>query len=107
MRWPAVLVHAGRPMQTDSRESAGGEPHDYRITIRGEASQMFVDPLEGVVIESTVHESTLYCEAVDQAKLQALLGWLYARQVEILRVVPADGGLASADERLPKGQHDG
>jgi hypothetical protein len=94
-------------MRTDSEESAGGEPHDYRITIRGEASQMFVAPLEGVVIESTVHESTLYCEAVDQAKLQAVLGWLYSHRVDILSVIPADDGVASADGRLAKGQHDG
>jgi hypothetical protein len=68
---------------------------------------VFVDALECVVVESTGHESTLYCEAVDEAKLQAVLGWLYSHRVEILKVVPADDGVASADERLPKGQHDG
>jgi hypothetical protein len=94
-------------MQTDSERSAGRESRDYRITVRGEASQMFVDALEYVVVESAGHESTLYCEAVDQAKLQAVLGWLYSRRVEILSVVPADDGVASADGRLAKGQHDG
>jgi hypothetical protein len=107
MRWHAVLVHAGGPMQTDSERTAGRERRDYRITVRGDASQVFVDALECVVVESTGDESTLYCEAVDQAKLQAVLGWLYSRRVEILRVVPAYDGVASGNERLSKGQHDG
>ena len=78
---------------------------------------MFVDPLECVVVESTGNESTLYCRAVDQAKLQAVLSWLYSRQIEILSVAAADHGvdfvdaassdLAPENERLPKGQHHG
>jgi len=35
--------------------------------------------------------SVLGCEDADQAKLQAVLGWLYARGVEIVSVVPDDG----------------
>ena len=117
MRWSALPVHTGGPMQRDSERSAGREPRDFRITVRGEISQMFVDPLESVVVEWTGHESTLHCKAVDQAKLQAVLGWLYSRRVEILRVVPADEGVASANEtslglfreneRLPRGRNDG
>jgi hypothetical protein len=95
MRWHAVLVHAGGPMQTDSERTAGRERRDYRITVRGDASQVFVDALECVVVESTGDESTLYCEAVDQAKLQAVFSWLYQRGIEIVSVIPDDNGDAA------------
>ena len=77
-------------MDTSSQGSGGSKPRHYRITVRGEVSQTFVGPLEQVVVESTGAESILCCEAVDQAKLQAVFNWLYARGVEILSVVPAD-----------------
>jgi hypothetical protein len=102
-------------MHADSEGSAGRKPRDYRITVREEVGQMFVDALDHVVVESTGRESILYCEAADQAKLQAVLGWLYSRGIEILRVAPADEGADSVDgalsgfprgnERLPKGRH--
>jgi hypothetical protein len=63
--------------------------------------------LECVTVESTGRESTLYCEAADQAKLQAVLGWLYSRGIEILTVAPADNGPHRESERLPKGRHHG
>jgi hypothetical protein len=84
-------------MQTGSEESAGRKPRDYRITVREEVGQMFVDALECVVVESTGRESSLYCAAADQAKLQAVLGWLYSRGIEILKVVPADDGADPVD----------
>jgi hypothetical protein len=77
-------------METDTQESAPRKPHHYRITVRGEVTQKFVDPLEQVVVESTGDESILRCEVIDQAKLQAVFSWLYARGVEILSVVPDD-----------------
>jgi hypothetical protein len=69
----------------------------YRITVRGEVSQTFVEPLEQVFVESTGEESILRCEVADQAKLQAVLGWLYARGVEIVSVVPDDCGADFVD----------
>ena len=77
-------------METSSQGSAGRKPGHYRITVRGEVSQKFVEPLEQVVVESTGAESVLCCEVVDQAKLQAVFSWLYERGVEIVSVVPAD-----------------
>jgi hypothetical protein len=79
-------------METSSKGSAGRKARRYRITVRGEVSQTFVEPLEQVVVESTSDESTLGCEAVDQAKLQAILSWLYQRGVEVVSVVAADDG---------------
>jgi hypothetical protein len=84
-------------METGSRGSAGRKPRCYRIIVRGEVSQTFVEPLEEVFVESTGDESILSCEAVDQAKLQAVLTWLYARGVEIVSVIPDDGGAEPVD----------
>jgi hypothetical protein len=77
-------------MERRSQGSAGPRPRHYRITVRGEVSQKFVEPLEQVVVESTGAESVLCCEVVDQAKLQGVFSWLYARGVEIVSVVPDD-----------------
>jgi hypothetical protein len=84
-------------METGSKGSAGRKPRCYRVIVRGEVSQTFVEPLEEVFVESTGDESILSCEAVDQAKLQAVLTWLYARGVEIVSVIPDDGGADPAD----------
>jgi hypothetical protein len=84
-------------METGSKGSAGWKPRCYRITVRGEVSQTFVEPLEQVFVESPGDESILSCEDVDQAKLQAVLSWLYARGVEIVSVIPDDGGADSVD----------
>jgi hypothetical protein len=79
-------------MDTGSQGSAGRKARRYRITVRGEVSQTFVEPLGQVFVESTGDESILSCEAVDQAKLQAVLSWLYGRGVEIVSVIPDDSG---------------
>ena len=84
-------------MDTGSQGSAHRKARRYRITVRGEVSQTFVEPLEEVFVESTGDESILSCEAVDQAKLQAVLSWLYTRGVEIVSVIPDDGGADPAD----------
>jgi hypothetical protein len=67
------------------------------ITVRGEVSQTFVEPLGEVFVESTGDESILGCEVADQSKLQAVLSWLYQRGVEIVSVVPNDDGADSMD----------
>jgi len=79
-------------METGSKGSAGVKARRYRITVRGEVSQTFVEPLGQVLVESTGDESVLSCEVVDQAKLQAVLSWLYQRGVEIVSVIPDNGG---------------
>jgi hypothetical protein len=84
-------------METGSKGSADRKARCYRITVRGEVSQTFVEPLGQVFVESTGDESTLCCEVVDQAKLLAVLSWLYARGVEIVSVIPDDGGAESVD----------
>jgi hypothetical protein len=84
-------------MNTGSQGSAGRKARRYRITVRGEVSQTFVEPLGQVFVESTGDESILRCEAVDQAKLQAVLSWLYQRGVEIMSVSPDDCGGDSVD----------
>ena len=75
-------------MNTGSQGSA----RQYRVTVRGEVSQTFVEPLGQVFVELTGDESILRCEVVDQAKLQAVFSWLYARGVEIVSVIPDDCG---------------
>jgi hypothetical protein len=84
-------------MDTGSQGSARRKARRYRITVRGEVSQTFVEPLGQVFVESTGDESILSCEVVDQAKLQAVLSWLYARGVEIESVIPDDGGAESVN----------
>jgi hypothetical protein len=78
-------------IETASNGSIGWNVHRYRITVRGELTQTFVEPLGQVFVESTGDESILGCDFVDQAKLQAILSWLYERGVEIVSVVPDDG----------------
>ncbi len=77
---------------------AGRKARRYRITVRGDVSQTFVEPLEQVFIESAGDESILCCEIPDQAKLYAVLGWLFARGVEIVSVVPDESGADAGEE---------
>jgi hypothetical protein len=96
MPWPATQWTIA-PMATGSNGFADRNAHGYRITVRGELTQAFVEPLGHVLVESAGEESILGCEVVDQAKLQAILRWLYERGVEIVSVVPGDGGADSVD----------
>jgi hypothetical protein len=84
-RWTLVRMKTGpdRPVERKA--------HHYRITVRGGLAQRFVEPLEDVLVESTGDVSVLSCEVADQAKLQAVLEWFYARGVAIVSVVPDDG----------------
>lgn len=84
-------------METGSNGFADRKARCYRITVRGELTQAFVEPLGHVLVESAGDESILGCEVVDQAKLQAILRWLYERGVEIVSVVPGGGGPDSVD----------
>jgi hypothetical protein len=85
-------------METASHGSTGRNANRYRITVRARLTQTFVAPLEQVVVvESTSDQSILDCEAVDQAKLQAILSWLYERGVEIVSVVPGERDADSVD----------
>jgi hypothetical protein len=86
-------------MDTGSHGSTGRNAHRYRITVRARLTQTFVEPLEHVFVASTSDQSILDCEAVDQAKLQAILSWLYERGVEIVSVAPYNGGPDSVDPR--------
>jgi hypothetical protein len=79
-------------METGSNESTGPDARRYRITVRAQLTQTFVEPLGQVFVESTGDESILGCEVVDQAKRQAIFSWLYERGVEIVGVAPDDGG---------------
>jgi hypothetical protein len=78
-------------MEKGPDSSADRKACNYRITVRGELTQRFVEPLEQVFVESADDESILRCEVADQAKLRAILDWVYARGVELVSVVPDDG----------------
>jgi len=79
-------------METGASDRSSRRARCFRITVRGELTQSFVEPLERVVVESSGAESILRCDVADQAKLQAVLTWLYAHGVEILSVTPNDNG---------------
>jgi hypothetical protein len=88
-------------VDTGSQGSARRKARRYRITVRGEVSPTFVEPLGQVFVESTGDESILSCDVVDQAKLQAVLSWLYARGVEIVSVIPDDSGAEPVNPLTP------
>jgi hypothetical protein len=79
------------------RLGGGRKARRFRITVRGEVTQTFVEPLEQVFVASTGDKSILCCEVADQAKLYAVLGWLFARGVEIVSVFPDDSGADPVD----------
>jgi hypothetical protein len=68
---------------------SGRVPVSYRIVVRGEVSERFVEPLEGVVVETDGGRSILRVEIVDQAKLHAVLGWLFDHGVDLVSLSPA------------------
>ena len=103
MRWSAARVKMA-VMGTGPQGSTRGAPRRYRITVRGEVSQRFIEPLEQVCVESAGDESMLDCEVVDRAKLQAILSWLYERGVEIVSVIPDDDCVNSVDPSLRQHQ---
>ncbi len=60
----------------------------YRIVVRGEVTERFAGPLEGVVIEAAGDQSILRVEIVDQAKLHGILGWLFDHGVDLVSLYP-------------------
>ena len=76
-----------------SKRYAGRKGQDrvpYRIVIRGELSEPFVGPLEGMTAEVVGDETVLTGDLSDQAQLQGALSWLTTLGVEIVSVNPAD-----------------
>jgi hypothetical protein len=61
----------------------------YRIVVRGDVGPSFVEPFDGVTVESSSSESTLVIDAVDQTHLQGVLRVLHDRGVAIVSVNPA------------------
>jgi hypothetical protein len=77
-------------MDSGPVERAGRVPVPYRIVVRGEITQRFTEPLEGVVVESAGDQSILLVEVVDQAKLQGILSWLYEHGIDLVSLRPAE-----------------
>ena len=75
-------------MDSGPVERAGRAPVPYRIVVRGQLTERFTEPLEGVVIESAGARSVLRVEVMDQAKLQGILGWLYEHGVDLVSLGP-------------------
>ena len=86
-------------MNPGSAERSGRVPVSYRIVVRGEVTERFAEPLEGVVVESAGAQSILRVEIVDQAELQGILGWLYDHGIDLVSVNPA--GKADRDGVRP------
>jgi hypothetical protein len=57
--------------------------------VRGEVTERFAGPLEGVVIESASDQSILRVEIIDQARLHGILGWLFDHGVDLVSLNPA------------------
>jgi hypothetical protein len=70
-------------------ERSGRVPVWYRIVVRGELTQRFTEPLENAVVESAGDESILHVQIIDQAKLYAILGWLFEHGVDLISLSPA------------------
>jgi hypothetical protein len=87
-------------MDSGAAGRSGRIPVAYRIVVRGEVTERFAEPLEGVIVESAGDQSILRVEIVDQAKLQAILGWLFDHGIDLVSVHPAEeanpGGVASS-----------
>lgn len=80
-------------------ERSGRVPVSYRIVVRGEITERFAEPLEEVTVESAGAQSILRAEIVDQAKLQAVLGWLFDHGVDLVSLCPAEEITPSGGER--------
>jgi hypothetical protein len=78
------------PMDSGFAKRLGRVPVTYRIVVRGEVTERFAEPLEGVVVESAGDKSILRVEILDQAKLQGTLGWLYDHGIDLVSVNPAE-----------------
>ena len=88
--WISGPVQASR-MDSRSAEPSGRLPVCYHIVVRGEMTERFAEVLDGVAVDSAGAESILRVENADQAKLQAILGWLYDHGIELVSVRRAEG----------------
>jgi hypothetical protein len=86
-----VAANSQSPKSTDA--------HSFRITVRGALTQAFLEPVGPVSVETTGDETVLRCVNADQARLQAVLGWLYVRSIEIVNVASEDDGGSSTEGR--------
>jgi hypothetical protein len=86
-------------MDPGSAGRSGRVPVSYRIVVRGEVTGRFAETLEGAIVESAGDQSILRVEIIDQARLHAVLGWLFDHGVDLVSVHPArepdPGGAAS------------
>ena len=73
-------------MNPGSAGRSGRVPVSYQIVVRGEVTERFAEPLEGVVVESAGAQSILRVDIVDQAELQAILGWLFDHGIDLVSV---------------------
>lgn len=78
-------------MDSGSAERSGRVPVCYRIVVRGEVTERFAEVLEGVFVDSAGAESILRVENADQAKLLAILGWLYDHGIELVSMRRVEG----------------
>lgn len=62
----------------------------YRIIVRGPVPPRLLELLDQATVGESGASSVLTSEIVDQAKLQAVLGWLQAENVEIVSVEPVE-----------------
>jgi hypothetical protein len=76
-------------MNSGSAGRSGRVPVSYQSGVRGEVTERFAEPLEGVAVEPAGGQSILRVEIVDQAKLQGILGWLYDHGIDLVSVNPA------------------
>lgn len=77
-------------MESKPVERSGRTPVWYRIVVSGEVTQRFAEPLEGVVVECAQDQTVLHVQIVDQARLQAILGWLFDHGIDLVSVRPAE-----------------
>lgn len=76
-------------MPSESVGKSGRGLVSYEIVVRGEVTERFVEPLDGVVVESGGDETILLVGIVDQAMLGSILGWLCDHGVDLVSVRPA------------------
>lgn len=76
-------------MSSGSVGKSGRVAVSYEIVVRGEVTERFLEPLEGVVVESAGDDTILRVGVVDQAKLRSIVGWLCDHGVDLVSVGPA------------------
>jgi hypothetical protein len=70
----------------------GGTPTRYRIVVRGVIGDRLLRLFGTVSVEDAGYSTILTCDVIDQARLQAVLGWLHDERVEILSAEALESG---------------